>query len=221
MASIREDETLVHAPLLTGHGCESPVLAALTKGCSASILKCLLRAGASFLDVGCAGLTALEVVAGVGQTKLETLPNALDDEGLWTPYEDIGGFVVPSQIFGSSWDQGSQVGEPCRDDEERRCACAALLLAHGAGTAHAGAAAAASQAAEECGYTKLAGLIRYWEELGAVRYLRELRSRPMCASSSTLLECPHEILELICEALVPCEATLLSGKRHLAAALPV
>mmetsp|Transcript_53939 Transcript_53939/g.157408 ORF Transcript_53939/g.157408 Transcript_53939/m.157408 type:complete len:294 (+) Transcript_53939:1-882(+) len=229
MASIKEDETLVYSPLLTGQGCEPPVLVALKEDCSASILSCLLRAGASVCDVGPSGLTALEVVAKAKRAQLETLPNAPDAESPWTPCQDLGGFDVQSQVFGGIPGWGPQSGVPlelrelasARDDEDRRCACARLLLAHGDGMSRAGAAAVAAQAAEERGDMKLAGLIRYWEELKAASYLRQLRSRRERLCSPALLECPHDIWELIFEALAPREATLDSGNQHLAAAPPV
>mmetsp|Transcript_103569 Transcript_103569/g.322728 ORF Transcript_103569/g.322728 Transcript_103569/m.322728 type:complete len:301 (+) Transcript_103569:195-1097(+) len=204
MAAISEDENLVHIPVHTIDGCEAPILVALKEGCSAAALRCLLRSGASIFDVDNADRSALEIIAAI-PAKKDAAWGVLQGVGPWDAISaDLKGVLLPIEAGGGV------------ADEDRRCACARLLLARGAGAAWGGAAvAAAAAAAEEGGARRLASLIRHWSDVQTLRWLRELRWRSPAASGihgPSLLGCPPDVWKLVCEALAPQEPVqILSG----------
>uniref|UniRef100_A0A7S1RBJ2 Uncharacterized protein n=1 Tax=Alexandrium catenella TaxID=2925 RepID=A0A7S1RBJ2_ALECA len=222
-AALDEDEMLVHVPCHTADGCETPLLVAARVGCPA-VLGHLLRSGASVQDADAAGRTALEIVAAVPDSRPRVAPGAAWADGTcWRAgLPDLPGLgarlQAPLRARAMSVALGV-LGQPdtwqeaAAAKEARRCACARLLLAHGAGRVRDGAAAAAAAwAAEDQGDARLASLIRHWPDIQTLRWLRRLRPRRAAAlggRGAGLLECPSDVWELVCEALAPREDPLV------------
>jgi len=197
-------------PIKDMSGCEPPLVKAARYGCSASILKQLLRHGASADSLGHNGLTPLMIIIRAHTNRLPEL---------------VSYMTSPTVPFIGSADQSwmlSQMGplwapwtcEPNLRDgfprlsEEQCIEMATCLLQGGADALQVDTSGqCAPGVAERLGKPRLAALLKYWCELQACRLLRILwqRSDGGHSADGLLLMVPETARSVLCQFLVPDE----------------
>jgi len=197
-------------PIKDLSGCEPPLVKAARYGCSADILKQLLRHGASADSLGNKGLTPLMIIIRAHTNRVPDLASYLTSPMVPAiGSADQSWMLSPMGPLRSPWTCEPNVrdGFP-RLSEDQCIEMATCLLQSGADALQVDTSGqCAPGVAERLGKPRLAALLKYWCELRACRLLRILwqRSDEGHSADGWLLMVPETARNVLCQFLVPDE----------------